>query len=60
MEKKLITETEVKRISQLSEQQMYQDSQSWTPSQWGAYLSKGHIFDDVELDRYIEEEIIEK
>ena len=60
MEKKLITETEVKRISQLNVSEMLKESNSWKPSQWAAYLSKGITFDDDELDRYIEDEIIEK
>lgn len=60
MGKKLISESEIKRISQLSESMMMQESQSWRPSQWAAYLSKGNTFDDTELDRYIEEEIIER
>ena len=60
MEKKIITEAEIKRISQLSESMMLKESQSWGPSQWAAYLSKGNMFDDTELDRYIEEEIIER
>jgi hypothetical protein len=60
MGKKLISESEIKRISQLSESMMIQESQSWRPSQWAAYLSKGNTFDDTELDRYIEEEIIER
>lgn len=60
MEKKLITETEVKRISKLNETEMLKEFQSWKPSQWAAYLSKGVTFDDDELDRYIEDEIIEK
>lgn len=34
--------------------------ESWTPSQWVEYLSGGETFDDEELDRFIEEEIIEK
>lgn len=60
MEKKLISESEIKRISQLSKSMMMQESQSWRPSQWAAYLSKGNTFDDTELDKYIEEEIIER
>ena len=51
---------EIKRISQLSKSMMIQESQSWRPSQWAAYLSKGNTFDDTELDRYIEEELIER
>lgn len=55
-----ISESEIERISQLSESMMMQESQSWRPSQWAAYLSKGRTFDDKELDRYIEEELIER
>lgn len=58
--KRLISEQECKRISILSETEMLTESSSWTPSQWAAYLSKGEMFDDNELDRFIEEEIIER
>ena len=60
MKRELITETEMKRISQLTEEKMLKESQSWQPSQWAAYLTKGITFGDTELDRFIEDEIIEK
>ena len=56
----LLTEEERKRITLLSEEMMLKESADWTPSQWAAYLTKGQTFDDQELDRFIEEEIIEK
>lgn len=60
MEKKLITEQEIKRISALTESEILKEAAQWTPSQWAAYMTKGQTFDDQELDRFIEEEIIEK
>lgn len=60
MKKKTITEMEQKRVSQLSVSEMLKESKVWTPSQWAAYITKGQTFDDQELDRFIEEEIIEK
>ena len=39
---------------------MLKESAVWTPSQWAAYITKGKTFDDAELDRFIEEEIIER
>ena len=49
-----------RNLVNVSESMMMQESQSWQPSQWAAYLSKGNTFDDTELDRYIEEELIER
>ena len=51
---------EINRISELTESEMLKESAVWTPSQWAAYITKGKIFDDAELDRFIEEEIIER
>lgn len=60
MEKRIITEEEINRISLLTESEMLKESATWTPSQWAAYITKGKTFDDAELDRFIEEEIIER
>lgn len=60
MGKKIITEQEIQRLSSISEQEMLIESINWSPSQWAAYLSKGEMLDDNELDRFIEEEIIER
>ena len=59
-EKELITEQEIKRISLLSETEMLKESAEWTPLQWAAYITKGQTFDEQELNRFIEEEIIER
>lgn len=44
----------------LNEREMLKESRSWTPDQWAAYLTKGNVFDDGELDDYIENVIIKE
>ena len=60
MKKRIITEEEINRLSELTESEMLKESAGWTPSQWAAYITKGKTFDELELDRFIEEEIIER
>lgn len=59
MSKSVLTEHEIKRLSMLTEEEMRQECSSWNSTQWAMYMTKGQMFDDDELDRFIEEEIIE-
>ena len=54
------SEQEKKRLCSLTESEMLMESNEWGPAQWIVFLSKGNVFDDKELDRFFEEEIIKQ
>ena len=59
MSKNKLSEQKINRLSMLTEEEMRQECSSWSPMQWAMYMTKGQMVDDDELDRFIEEEIIE-